>query len=340
MAVDGVDEEPRASLIPVTVVTGFLGAGKTTLLQGIIRKTSKRIAIIQNEVSEEMGIESAVLTDSDGRIIPDFYELPNGCICCTSKDDLVTTLENIVNLGRERIDAIVVETTGIADPCTIVEVFWLDEALASSLYLEGVVTVVDCMHFPQVIQSDHYLEHSEIGRKQVAIADRVLINKTDLVSPETVETVKALIQSFNPEADIVTSCRSEVDPSWVLSIGSYSKRPSITGHNHTHLVSTVDHVYLKFPPHMEFGKSFIESAVGDLLWESSDAVGNIYRSKAIFRGPRNTWYSLQSVGALFEVVEQPSASLISSDSSESRFLFIGTNLNESRIRDKISQEIS
>lgn len=321
-------------LIPVTVVTGFLGAGKTTLLQGIIRNTSKRIAIIQNEVSEEMGIESAVLTDSDGRIIPDFYELPNGCICCTSKDDLVTTLENIVNLGRERIDAIVVETTGIADPCTIVEVFWLDQELSSSLYLDGVVTVVDCMHFPQVICDDHFLEHSEIGRKQVAIADRVLLNKTDLVSPETVEDVRCLIRSFNPEADVMTTSLSVVDPSWVMSIGSYSSRPSsLTDHNH--VLSTVDHVYLKFSSEVQFNKSTIERALGDMLWEPSETMGNIYRSKGLFRGPNNVWYSLQSVGALFEVVEQPSASQIVS-TGESRFLFIGTKLNESLIREKMS----
>ena len=336
MSISRNGESKEIPRIPVTVVTGFLGAGKTTLLQSIIRKTSKRIAIIQNEVSEEMGIESAVLTDSEGRIIPDFYELPNGCICCTSKDDLVTTLENIVNLGRERIDAIIVETTGIADPCTIVEVFWLDDELASSLYLDGVVAVVDCMHFPQVIRSDHFLEHSEIGRKQVAIADRVLINKTDLVSPEIVHDVESLIRSMNPEAEVHTTSRSIVDPSWVLSIGSYSsKRPSIDA-DHKHILSTVDHVYLKFPSELVFEKSKMEHVMGEMLWESQDKVGNIYRAKALFRCHNNTWCSLQSVGAMFEVVEQPSVSQTASPTDYSRFLFIGTNLNESLIREKLA----
>ena len=319
--------------IPVTVVTGFLGAGKTTLLQGILRNTSKRIAIIQNEVSEEMGIESPVLTDSDGRIIPDFFELPNGCICCTSKDDLVTTLENIVNLGRERIDAIIVETTGIADPCTIVEVFWLDDELSSSIYLDGVVAVVDCMHFPEVSRSDHFLEHSEIGRKQVAIADRVLINKTDLVSSETIKEVQSLVCSFNPEAKIFTTSRSVVDPAWVLSIGAYASKPSPI-HDHNHALSTVDHVYLKYPLSIKFDKSRMEKVLGDLIWDSSESVGNIYRSKALFAG-ETVWFSVQSVGALFEVLEQPTV-----ETDYSRFLFIGTKLNEEAIHRKILEAVS
>ena len=332
MSHDGNEAEDAVSRIPVTVVTGFLGAGKTTLLQGVIRKSSKRIAIIQNEVSEEMGIESAVLTDSEGRIIPDFYELPNGCICCTSKDDLVTTLENIVSLGRERIDAIVVETTGIADPCTVVEVFWLDDELTSSLFLDGVVTVVDCMHFPDVIRSDHFMEHSEIGRKQVAIADRILINKTDLVTPETVSKVEELIRSLNPDADIFSTSLSNVDPSWVLDIGSYTTRSNLSHHT-PHMISTVDHVYLKFPSNLKFEKSTMESFLGDMLWDSADIYGNIYRSKALFSGINNKWYSIQSVGALFEIVEQ--TSLNRSDQEFSRFLFIGTRLNEKLIRDKL-----
>jgi G3E family GTPase len=212
-----------------------------------------------------------------------------------------------------------------------VEVFWLDDELSSSIYLDGVVAVVDCMHFPEITRSDHFLEHSEIGRKQVAIADRVLINKTDLVSPDTLTDITSLIRSFNPEAKIFATCQSVVDPSWVLNIGAYSSKPTPPIHDHNHVLSTVDHVYLKFPSSIKFEKAKMETVLGNLIWESSDSIGNIYRAKALFAGP-SSWFSVQSVGALFEVVEQPT---VAAETEYSRFLFIGTKLNESTIREKI-----
>ena len=323
--------------IPVTIVTGFLGAGKTTLLQRIIREsTDKKIAVVQNEVSEEMGIESAVLTDVNGNIIPDFFELPNGCICCTSKDDMIITLENIVNLGRQRIDAIVVETTGIADPCSVAEIFWLDNELNSFLYLDGIVAVVDCLNFPSITQDNHALEHAEIGRKQVGIADRILINKIDLIDDPS--DVLEFVKTLNPTAEIQTTSQSMISsPEWVLNIGSFDPE-KLSAHVHHHILSSVDHVFLKFPDTLLFDKSKLENVIGEILWTEEDDgnIGNIYRAKGLVMC--GEWHSLQGVGMLFEILPQPAASQLVSI-SESRFLFVGSKLNEQEIRRRIENAI-
>lgn len=322
-----------ALALPVTIVTGFLGAGKTTLLAEIVRSsTTKRIAVIQNEVSEEMGIESAVLTDSNGNIIPDFFELPNGCICCSAKNDMILALENIVNLCRERIDAVVVETTGIADPCSVAEIFWVDSALGSSVRLDGIVTVVDCANFLSVIEEGHMLEHGEVGRRQVAIADRILLNKTDLASSEEqIRLTRNLISELNPTAEMIETCRSKVDPSWVLDIGSFTvdrnmaQLVSYDSFDHSSVSRAVDHVFLKFASQV-LDKHKVERLLGEILWESGL---KIYRMKGIFRSSSdNAVYLVQSVGALFEVNLLPAENF-----EESKFLFIGRDLNEAVLRE-------
>ncbi|CEM06603.1 unnamed protein product [Vitrella brassicaformis CCMP3155] len=129
--------------VPVTIVTGFLGAGKTTLLRYILRQPhGKRIAVVQNEFSEEMGIESPVIVDDKGEVYKEIYELPNGCICCSVRDDLVATLDNLLE-HQDRFDYILVETTGVADPEPVTAAFWVDANLDSRLYLDGIVTLVD-----------------------------------------------------------------------------------------------------------------------------------------------------------------------------------------------------
>lgn len=343
------DAESRK--LPVTILTGFLGAGKTTLLQRLVRECEgKRLVVIQNEVSEEMGIESAVLTDSSGKILPDFFELPNGCICCTSKDDMVTLLENIVSLGRERVDAVVVETTGVADPCTVAGTFWVDEQLGCSVYLDGIVAVVDTVNFSTILDEGHYLDHSEIARKQIAIADRIILNKCDIASEENIAETRRLIHTLNPVAEIVSTDHAKVDPEWVLNIGSLSEGrlasqlqdnhhdacDSACNH-HGHL-SSVDHVLLKFNTG-GFHLHTLEAVIGEILWEHT--CGRVFRVKGILRGGNNAWHVLQGVGALFEVSALPQGE---EQPEVEKILFIGSDLNEewlrsmlesSRIRDRI-----
>ena len=162
----------------VIVVAGFLGAGKTTLIDSILKapKLSKRVAVIQNEFSPQMGLESSMMKDSEGNDIEDFYEMPNGCICCAAKDDLIQTLDSLLEnnskSGRPKLEYILVETNGLADPCQVVQTFWLDDELCSKVALHSCVTLIDCREFPKKLDSTaKRQEESKENIGQVSTSD-------------------------------------------------------------------------------------------------------------------------------------------------------------------------
>jgi G3E family GTPase len=206
---------------PVTILSGFLGAGKTTLVQFILQSPQhgKRIAVIENEFGGDatngsaLSIESMIARDgltSDS--LQDLIELPNGCICCTVKDSLVVTLEQLLN-KRTDLDYILIECSGLANPGPIASIFWLDEALESRIQLDGIVTVVDAVHIEQQLQET--VEASQ----QIAYADRILLNKIDLLPDEAeVERLINVIRSIHPTAAIRPSTFSAVpDLEWILN---------------------------------------------------------------------------------------------------------------------------
>lgn len=145
-----------------------------------------------------MGIESPILTDATGAVLKDFYELSSGCICCSVKGSFLTTVERILAL-RQEIQLIVVESTGLADPVPLVTSFWLDGALESAVDLDGVVALVDLSTFLSYSQSSDY---RDLFLRQLIVADRVLLNKADLVTVETVAEVQMRVQELNPTAEV------------------------------------------------------------------------------------------------------------------------------------------
>ncbi|WP_029066631.1 GTP-binding protein [Labrenzia sp. DG1229] len=196
--------------IPVTVLTGYLGAGKTTLLNRILTENhGQRYAVIVNEFGE-VGIDNDLLVESDEEI----FEMNNGCICCTVRGDLIRTVQNLMK-RKNAFDAIIVETTGVADPAPVAQTFFMDDDVRASARLDAVVAVVDSRH---VLQR---LEDTEEAEDQVAFADVILINKTDLVSPEELSEVETRIRSINPYAILHHSERCGIEIAKVLDRGAF-----------------------------------------------------------------------------------------------------------------------
>ncbi|WP_296739935.1 GTP-binding protein [Mesorhizobium sp.] len=214
--------------IPVTVLTGYLGAGKTTLLNRILSENhGKRYAVIVNEFGE-IGIDNDLIVESDEEI----YEMNNGCVCCTVRGDLIRVVEGLMRRPG-RFDAIVVETTGLADPVPVAQTFFMDDDVRTKTKLDAVVALVDAKHLPL------RLKDSKEAEDQIAFADVVVLNKTDLVTPEELEKVEATIRAINPAARIHRTQRSGVPLGEVLDRGAFDLSRALE--NDPHFLDAHDH---------------------------------------------------------------------------------------------------
>ena len=195
---------------PVTVLTGYLGSGKTTLLNRILSEEhGNKYAVIVNEFGE-IGIDNDLIVESDEEI----YEMNNGCVCCTVRGDLVRVVQSLLK-RKGRFDGILVETTGLADPAPVAQTFFMDDDVRAKAQLDAVVALVDAKHFPL------RLKDAPEAEDQVAFADMVVLNKTDLVTAEELEKLRATVRKINPHAVIHTAERSNVDLNEVLDRGSF-----------------------------------------------------------------------------------------------------------------------
>lgn len=207
--------------IPVTVLTGYLGSGKTTLLNRILSENhGKRYAVIVNEFGE-IGIDNDLIVESDEEI----YEMNNGCICCTVRGDLIRVVEGLMRRPG-RFDAIIVETTGLADPVPVAQTFFMDDDVRAKTQLDAVVALVDAKHLPL------RLKDSKEAEDQIAFADVVLLNKTDLVSAQELSNVEATIRAINPHAIIHRTQRAEIDLTKVLDRGAFDLQRALDNDPH------------------------------------------------------------------------------------------------------------
>jgi G3E family GTPase len=200
--------------IPVTVLTGYLGAGKTTLLNRILREDhGRRYAVIVNEFGE-IGIDGELITSGDEEL----FEMNNGCICCTVRGDLIRTLHGLLQrggAGAKPFDAIIVETTGLADPGPVAQTFFVDPVLQERLALDSITTVVDARHVAA------RLDDSREAAEQIAFADQIVLNKTDLVKGDDLSALEMRLRRINPLAPIHRSQRGQLALDQILGRGGF-----------------------------------------------------------------------------------------------------------------------
>lgn len=182
------------SLIPATILTGFLGAGKTTLLKRILSEAhGQKIAVIENEFGEENIDSDILVSDTQEHIV----QMSNGCVCCTIREDLRSTLQELAEKRRKgelQFDRVVIETTGLADPGPVAQTFFMDDEVAESYLLDAILTLVDAKHAPE------QLNERQEARRQVGFADQIFISKSDLVSAKALDALTHRLKHMNPRA--------------------------------------------------------------------------------------------------------------------------------------------
>lgn len=210
---------------PTTIITGFLGAGKTTLLNHILEANhGKKIAVIENEFGE-VGIDDALLSIKRGVTEENIIEMNNGCICCTVRGDLIAGLKKLhkQTTGKGKpLDAIIIETTGLADPGPVAQTFFADDFVQANMTLDGILTVVDAKHVMQHLREEKSAGVVNEAVEQVAFADRILLNKVDLVTPEYLKEVESEIRAINKTAQIRRTQNAEVDMDFIIGIKAFS----------------------------------------------------------------------------------------------------------------------
>ena len=204
------------ALIPATILTGFLGAGKTTLLKRILTEAhGQKIAVIENEFGEENIDSDILVSDTQEQII----QMSNGCVCCTIREDLRTTLQDLAEKKRKgelNFDRVVIETTGLADPGPVAQTFFMDDEVAESYLLDAILTLVDAKHAPE------QLNERQEARRQVGFADQIFISKSDLVSADALNALTHRLKHMNPRAPQHIAHFGEMDIKNVLDLHGFN----------------------------------------------------------------------------------------------------------------------
>lgn len=336
----------RNDKIPVTILTGFLGAGKTTLLNYILRENhGRKIAVIENEFGE-VGIDGDLVLSSETEEI---YEMVNGCVCCTAevREDLVRIVRELV-ARPERLDHILIETSGMADPYPVAQSFFISDPIASEVELDAIVTMVDAKHIGQHLEDLHLDGMDNQAVDQIVCADRIVINKVDLVDEHALATLTSRIRGLNATADLVTSSYAQIDLSKILGIGAFESTQKLmeigaekhhTGndvheHSHEHDDDEYAHEHdpsvtsVGFAVDADINLSAFHQWISELRTHQAET---LFRMKGVLAVKnQDQRYVLQGVHSL---IEFRAAHPWGNEPRSSKIVFIGRNLDRTALND-------
>ncbi|KAH9002610.1 CobW domain-containing protein [Lactarius hatsudake] len=358
------DDKPAGHQVPLTIISGFLGAGKSTLLKRILTEHhGYRIAVIMNEFGDTADIESRAInvssaSDPTAESSEEFLELSNGCLCCSIKDTGVAAIEKLMQ-RKGAFDYILLETTGLADPGPIASIFWHNEEFnrgkGKDIVLDGVVCVVDAVFGKQQMEEDHGQEGIGESLRQIAAADVILLNKTDLVTTADLRSTEDLLREVNPTVTIHYTIRANIDLKEVVNIRAYTSRVPLDvgisrlgdhdhamhGHGESHNHSThyevrgISSLQVSCPVLSSTQQERLEEWIRTVLWESQlpghstsdrDRSLEVLRCKGIFGTQSGQTLVLQGVRNLYEL--EPLAGDDVGLPEHGKLVFIGKGLDD------------